>query len=61
MNMRLLGAPTLPDVVPAMVDASALSHHSAGVPNDILFEGNCSSLRFLALRCASAADPEFLQ
>lgn len=44
MAMRLLGAPSIPDVVPSMVDASAISHHSAGVPTNILFERNCVSI-----------------
>lgn len=43
MNMRLLGAPTLKDVVPAMVDASSLSNHSVSVPEDRLFGVNCES------------------
>lgn len=43
MNMRLLGAPTLKDVVPAMVDASSLSNHSVAVPEDRLFGVNCES------------------
>lgn len=45
MNMRLLGAPTLKDVVPAMVDASSLSNHSVSVPEDRLFGVNYESLR----------------
>lgn len=49
MNMRLLGAPTLKDVVPSMVDATALSHHSGGVPRDVLFEGNCASKSLCSL------------
>lgn len=43
MNMRLLGAQTLKDVVPAMVDARSISNHSASVPEDRLFGTNCAS------------------
>lgn len=39
MNMRLLGAPTLADVVPAMVDTSALSYPA---PGGTLFSANCT-------------------
>lgn len=41
MDMRLLGAKTLKDVVPAMVDASNISNHSVAVPEDRLFGMNC--------------------
>lgn len=41
MNMRLLGARTLKQVVPAMVDASSISNHSVSVPEDRLFGANC--------------------
>lgn len=41
MNMRLLGAPTLKDVVPDMVDASCLHQHIVAVPDDRLFHLNC--------------------
>ena len=43
MNMRLLGAHTIRDVVPAMVDASSVSLHTAAVPEDRLYGGNCAS------------------
>lgn len=41
MNMRLLGAPTLKDVVPEMVDASNISSHLVAVPSDRLYDSNC--------------------
>ncbi|KAL7413450.1 glyoxylate dehydrogenase [Mrakia frigida] len=50
MNMRLIGARTIKEIVPAMVDASALSHHSASVPSDRLFEANYASLEPTRLR-----------
>jgi len=42
MNLRLLGAPTLRDVVPAMVDASNIHNHSVAVPDDRLYQKNCT-------------------
>ena len=42
MNLRLLGAPTLKDVVPAMVDASNIHNHSVAVPDDRLYQQNCT-------------------
>ncbi|KZT36375.1 hypothetical protein SISSUDRAFT_70436 [Sistotremastrum suecicum HHB10207 ss-3] len=44
MNMRLLGAQTLKDVVPAMVDARGLSSHVVSVPGDRLYESNYESM-----------------
>jgi L-lactate dehydrogenase (cytochrome) len=41
MNMRLLGAPTLKDVVPSMVDASNVHSHIVSVPGDNLYNNNC--------------------
>lgn len=41
MNMRLLGAPTLKDVVPTMVDASNVHTHIVAVPGDNLYNNNC--------------------
>lgn len=41
MNMRLLGARTLKEVVPEMVDASNLSSHVVAVPGDRLYDSNC--------------------
>ena len=41
MNMRLLGAKTIKDVVPEMVDASSLSSHFVMTPEDTLFNNTC--------------------
>jgi L-lactate dehydrogenase (cytochrome) len=41
MNMRLLGARTIDELVPEMVDASALNSHIVAVPRDNLFESTC--------------------
>ncbi|KAI0090708.1 glyoxylate dehydrogenase [Irpex rosettiformis] len=49
MNMRLLGAKTIDDLVPEMVDASALNQHIVTVPRDNLFESTCELLMFLVL------------
>ncbi|KAJ9118128.1 hypothetical protein QFC22_004030 [Naganishia vaughanmartiniae] len=43
MNMRLIGAPTLKDIEPAMVDASNISKHST-LPGESIFNAN-STLR----------------
>ena len=50
MNMRLLGARTLKEVVPEMVDASSLQAHTVTVPGDRLYDSNCTSW----YRCAQA-------
>jgi hypothetical protein len=44
MNMRLLGAPTLADVVPSMVDASALNSPNG---EGTMFDENCELARGL--------------
>lgn len=44
MNMRLLGAPTLKDVVPDMVDVGSISQHVVAVPGDRLYDANCKIL-----------------
>lgn len=41
MNMRLLGAPTLQNVVPEMVDTANLGAHIVSVPEDRLYGSNC--------------------
>lgn len=41
MNMRLLGARTLKEVVPEMVDASNIHNHVVAVPGDRLYDANC--------------------
>jgi L-lactate dehydrogenase (cytochrome) len=57
MNMRLLGARTLKEVVPEMVDATNIGLHMVAVPSDRLYEANCgfspldSLLRCLCLSC----------
>jgi L-lactate dehydrogenase (cytochrome) len=43
MSLRLLGAPTIKDVVPAMVDASSIHMHVTAVPADMLYDANCMS------------------
>lgn len=48
MNMRLLGARTIDDLVPEMVDASALNQHIVSVPTDHLFEQTCEFLSYIA-------------
>ncbi|PVF97502.1 hypothetical protein CPB86DRAFT_785806 [Serendipita vermifera] len=49
MNMRLLGAPTIADVVPEMVDARSLCSHSAP-PSDELYMANYEALRRATLK-----------
>jgi L-lactate dehydrogenase (cytochrome) len=44
MNLRLLGAPTIKDVVPAMVDATNIHSHLVAVPDDQLYDANCTRL-----------------
>ena len=41
MNMRLIGARNLKEIVPEMVDARNLSQHVVSVPTDRLFDKNC--------------------
>ena len=42
MNMRLLGAKTIKDIVPEMVDASSLKSHFVMTPEDNLFNSTCA-------------------
>lgn len=42
MNMRLLGARNLKEIVPQMVDASNIHLHTVPVPNDNLYDTNCA-------------------
>ena len=42
MNLRLLGAQTIRDVVPAMVDVSNIHTHLVAVPPDQLYDSNCT-------------------
>lgn len=44
MNMRLIGAPRLKDVVPNMVDTRSISAHIVPVPGDRLYDENCKSM-----------------
>lgn len=44
MNLRLLGAHTIKDVVPEMVDASNIHTHLVSVPRDQLYDSNCMRL-----------------
>lgn len=41
MNMRLLGAPTISDVKPDMVDTANINQHIVSVPTDRLYDANC--------------------
>lgn len=41
MTMRLLGARTIDELVPEMVDASALTSHTVLTPQDNLFHNTC--------------------
>jgi len=41
MDMRLLGARNLREVVPEMIDTRSIHAHTVGVPVDRLYEGNC--------------------
>lgn len=43
MNMRLLGARTLDELVPEMVDATALHSHAGTAPRDNLYNSACMS------------------
>ena len=55
MNMRLLGARTIDELVPEMVDASALNQHIVSVPTDHLFEQTCTSIALAGVRdCTDA-------
>lgn len=54
MNMRLLGARNLKEIIPAMVDASSLHSHVVAVPGDRLYDSNCEYL--VACICVLGAD-----
>jgi len=45
MNMRLLGARSIEEVTPEMVDASSITHRNVGVTEDKLFSLNYEGLR----------------
>lgn len=42
MTMRLLGARTIDELVPEMVDASALTSHYVMTPADNLYNSTCT-------------------
>ncbi|KAF8162372.1 FMN-dependent dehydrogenase-domain-containing protein [Pholiota molesta] len=50
MNMRLLGATSIKDIRPDMVDASNLSAHVAAIPGDRLYDTNYESMQHARLR-----------
>ncbi|KAJ3748598.1 FMN-dependent dehydrogenase-domain-containing protein [Lentinula detonsa] len=55
MNMRLLGAPTIKDVLPEMVDASNLRSHIVAVPSDSLFNTNYEVMQHALLKVPAKA------
>ena len=58
MNLRLIGANTIKDVVPDMVDASNIRSHIVAVPGDRLYDSNCECLDFRRRPRRSSADME---
>ncbi|KAG7091144.1 hypothetical protein E1B28_010198 [Marasmius oreades] len=50
MNMRLIGAPTIKDIVPEMVDASNLSSHIVSVPEDNLYHTSYEVMHHATLK-----------
>lgn len=50
MNMRLLGAQTIKDVGPELIDASSISTHIAPIPGDRLYDNNYESMQHAQLR-----------
>ncbi|KAL9712066.1 hypothetical protein Ac2012v2_005142 [Leucoagaricus gongylophorus] len=50
MNLRLLGAPTIKDVVSEMVDTSSISSHGSTTPGDRLYDSNYESMQHARLR-----------
>ncbi|EMD33162.1 hypothetical protein CERSUDRAFT_118224 [Gelatoporia subvermispora B] len=50
MNMRLLGARTIKDLVPELVDASSIHAHMVAVPDDRLYNANYESMQHARLR-----------
>lgn len=41
MNMRLIGARNIKEIVPEMVDALNIGSHIVSVPGDELYNSNC--------------------
>ncbi|KZT05333.1 uncharacterized protein LAESUDRAFT_726963 [Laetiporus sulphureus 93-53] len=54
MNMRLLGARTLKEVVPEMVDANCIHQHIVSVPSDRLYDSNYETMPLARLREAKS-------
>ncbi|PPQ83617.1 hypothetical protein CVT25_006302, partial [Psilocybe cyanescens] len=50
MNMRLIGAKSIKDITPDMVDASNISSHIASTPGDRLYDSNYESMQHARLR-----------
>jgi L-lactate dehydrogenase (cytochrome) len=50
MNMRLLGARSIKEVVPGMVDASNITSHLVSVPSDRLYDSNYETMQSARLR-----------
>ncbi|KAI0359592.1 hypothetical protein OH77DRAFT_1420116 [Trametes cingulata] len=50
MNMRLLGARNIKEVVPEMVDASSIQSHIVAVPGDRLYDSNYEGMQHARLR-----------
>ncbi|KAI0741097.1 FMN-dependent dehydrogenase-domain-containing protein [Earliella scabrosa] len=50
MNMRLIGARNLKEIVPEMVDASSIQSHIVAVPGDRLYDSNYESMQHARLR-----------
>jgi len=50
MNMRLLGASTIKDIVPSMVDASNINMHIVAVPGDMLYNTNYENMSAARLK-----------
>ena len=46
MNMRLLGARNIGEIVPEMLDVSSISNHVVAVPGDNLYNSNCKCCPF---------------
>ncbi|KAH9485579.1 Cytochrome b2, mitochondrial [Psilocybe cubensis] len=50
MNMRLIGAKSIQDITPDMVDATNISSHIASTPTDRLYDSNYESMQHAKLR-----------
>ncbi|KAG5647070.1 hypothetical protein DXG03_001440 [Asterophora parasitica] len=60
MNLRLLGAPTIKDVVPSMVDASNIHTHIVSVPGDRLYDSNCTLISLVLLLMLESDNMHFV-